>query len=133
MPGDDVINTTSHAELTVAFRLITEVNSCYGIRDEPEKIILMERMHIFNSATKQMEHILRRSMHPGDRVQNTDALVRLRFATGPGVEGRPNILLWSHYAAIWLRAHIEQPIFPKTVVYRGLRWIPCMDHKPAPI
>ena len=82
----------------MAFQVITGVNPCNGIRDEPEKTTLMEIMYIFNFATERMEHILKRRMHLGDRVQNTDALVTLRFAKGPGVEGRPNIE--AHVASI---------------------------------
>ena len=90
-------------------------------------------MHIFNSATKAMEEILQAKMHLGNIVQNTDAFVRLRFPKGPGVEGRPNFLLWKHYAATWLRAHIEQPINTRAQIARKLKWIPNFDHKPTPI
>ena len=72
-------------------------------------------------------------LHLGKRVQDTDALVRLRFAKGPGVEGRPNFLLWKHYTAIWLRAHIELPINTKAGAPRTLKWVPNFDHKPAPV
>ena len=61
--GDD-INITSYADFTVAFQLITSVNLCYGMRDEPEKTTRMERLHIFNYVTKRIEHILKRRMHP---------------------------------------------------------------------
>ena len=103
------------------------------MHENPEKATLMERMHMFNSATEGMEDILKRKMHPGSRVQNTDAVVRLRCAKGPGVEGRPNIPLWKNYAAMWLRAHIEQPIHTNNGNARKLKWIPIFDRKPAPI
>ena len=99
VPGDD-INTTSFVELTIAFQFITGINPCHGRHDDPEKSTLLERMHIFNSATKAMEGILKSKMQPGNRVQVTDALVRLRFAKGPVVEGRPNFLFRKHYTAI---------------------------------
>ena len=109
------------------------INPCHGRHGNPEKSTFFERMHIFNSATKAMEGILKCRMHPGNRVQDTDALVRLRFAKGPGVEGRHNLLLRKHYAAIWLRVHIEQPIHLKAPVPRKLRWAPNFDHKPTPM
>ena len=111
--GDD-ITTTSFAELTIAFQLVTGMNPCVGRHDDPEKTTLTDRMHIFNSATKALELMVGAKLHPGKRVQDTDALVRLRFKGGPGVEGRPNFPLWKHYTAIWLRAHIELPINTKT-------------------
>ena len=89
-------------------------------------------MHIFNSATKAMEEIMQANMHLGNRVQNIDAPVRLRFAKGPGVEGRPNFPLW-HYTATWLRAHIEQPRITRAQIARNLQWIPNFDNKPTPI
>ena len=95
--------------------------------------IVVGRMHIFNSAAKGIEDVLKRKMHPGNRVQNKDALVSLRFAKGPGVEGRPNTLFWNHYAATWLRAHIEQPICPETGISCNFKWIPNFEGKPAPI
>ena len=88
---------------------------------------------MFNSATKAMEGILKCRMHLGNKMQDTDALVRLRFAKGPEVEGRLNIPLWKHYTAIWLRAHIEQPIPTKVGGARKLRWIPKFDQKPIAI
>ena len=48
VPGDD-INTTSFAEPTVAFQLITGVNPCYGTHGGPEKFILVEKLHILKT------------------------------------------------------------------------------------
>ena len=79
--GDD-ITTTSFAELTIAFQLVTGINPCVGRHDDPEKTTLTDRMHIFNSATKALELMVGAKLHPGKRVQDTDALVRPRFATG---------------------------------------------------
>ena len=78
-----------------------------------------------------MEDILKKKMHPGNRVQDSDTLVKLRFAKGPGVEGRPNLPFWKHDTAILLQAHIEQPIPTKVGVARKLRWIPNFDHAPG--
>ena len=130
--GDD-ITTTSFAELTIAFQFVTGINPCVGRHDDPEKTTLTDRMHIFNSATKALELMVGAKLHPGKRVQDTDALVRERFKGGPGVEGRPNFPLWKHYTAIWLRAHIELPINTKNGAPRTLKWVPNFDHKPAPV
>ena len=89
----DDITIASYAELTVTFQFITTVNSCDGHQPEPEKTMLKQRMHIFNLAQRMMEEMLKKRVHPGNKVKSTDALVRLRFAKGPGVEGRPNIPL----------------------------------------
>ena len=96
--GDD-ITTTSFAELAIAFQLVTGINPCIGRHDDPEKTTLTEIMHIFNSATKSIDEMMAAKMHLGKRVQDTDALVRLRFAKGP-VDGRPNFIFWKHYTAI---------------------------------
>ena len=90
-------------------------------------------MHIFNSASNALETIMGAKLHTGKRVQDTDALSRLRFKCGPGVEGRPNFLLWKHYTAIWLRALIEFPIKTKPGSARTLKWVPNFDHKPEPV
>ena len=94
---------------------------------------MTEIMHIFNSASKALETKIEAKLHPGKRVQDTDAFSRLRFKCGPGVEGRPNFLLWKHYTAIWLRAHIELPIKTKPGTARTLKWVPNFDHKPEPV
>ena len=58
--------------------------------------------------------MVKRRLHPGSKSKNTDEFVRLRFAKGADVEGRPSIPLWPNYAAVWLRAHIQQPISRKS-------------------
>ena len=67
------------------------------------------------------------------RVQNTDALVRLRFTRGPGVEGRPNFPFWKHYTAVWLHARIELLVCTRAQIARNVKCMPNFDRKPCPI
>ena len=65
----DDITTTSFAELTIAFQLITGINPCMGRHDDPEKTTLIQRMHILNSATKALEEIMGAKLHPPGKTR----------------------------------------------------------------
>ena len=67
---DDDIATSSYAELTVAFQLITGVNPYRGA--DPEKSTLRQRTQVFNSASRRMENI------PQDYMQETKFKTRTR-------------------------------------------------------
>ena len=77
--------------MTIAFQIITGINPYRSV--DPEK-----------STMRRMETILKRRPHSGSKVQDSDALVRFRFAEGPEVEGGPNFPLWRRYTAVWMRA-----------------------------
>ena len=61
----------------------------------------------------------------------SDVLRRLRFQQGPGIDGRPVFPGWSHFCAVWIRAHMEHAII--TGGHRQMHCAPNMDRLPKPM